>query len=183
MPEPISLALSFGLGYVALASIGSGSMNTAVSPEASVTRNAVAKLIESKQKSESLFGKKADVIAAINTLVNECSSVDWDGYGAAALDPLAAWNAEEFIKALPDNLVMPEISPEPDGSVSLDWTHSRNQIVSVSIGTSNRIALAWLNGAERGHAVVNFDGTSIPQLIIDRIQANEPYGYAPLRFA
>lgn len=158
-------------------------MNTAVSNEARVTRNAVAKLIESKEKSQSLFGKKAEAIAAINKLFNECSSDDWDGYGASSLDPIASWNAEEFIKALPDDVVVPEISPEPDGSVSLDWTHSRNQIVSVSIGTSNRIALAWLDGTERGHAVVNFDGTTIPQLIIDRIRGKESYGYASVRFA
>ncbi len=183
MSEPISLALSIGFGYAALASYAYLRSNNAISPEAQFTRKAVAELLESKEQSRSLFGEKAQAISLINELTKECSDDDWDGYGAMALDPLAARNAEELIRALPDNLPMPDISPEPDGSISLDWNRSRNQIVSVSVGSSNRFALAWLDGTERGQAVVNFDGSTIPHRLLSAIRLNSTHGQSAFRFA
>lgn len=181
MPEPISIALSLGLGYDVL--YGYGRSNTAISSEAESATKAVARLLESKERSQSLFGKKALALSSLMELANECADDDWDGYGSAAIDPLSVWNAEDFIRALPDNLPMPEVSAEPDGSVSFDWTRSRNQIFSVSVGTSNRLAYAWLDGTERGHSVVNFDGTNTPPRMLTDLNSSLNYGPAALRFA
>ena len=76
-----------------------------------------------------------------------------------------------FLRALPDRVPLPEISPEPDGSVSLDWTQSRNRLFSVSVSGSNRLAYAWVDGTDSGHAVVRFDGQSIPLPILQGIKA------------
>lgn len=181
MPEPISIALSLGLGYAVL--YGYGRSNTAISSEAESAKKAVAKLLESKERSQSLFGKKALAISALREMASECADEDWDGYGAEAIDLLSVWNAEEFIRALPDNLPMPEVSAEPDGSISLDWTRSRNQIFSVRVGASNRLAYAWLDGTERGHSVINFDGTNAPVRILSDLGASFKYGPATLRLA
>lgn len=176
MPEPISLALTLGFGYAAL--YGYGRSNTAISSEAQSTINAVAGLLESRERSQSLFGKKGLAISAIRELAVECSSDDWDGYGATAIDSSVVRNAEEFIRVLPDNLPVPEVSPEPDGSISLDWIRTPNQVVSVSIGSTNRLAFAWLDGSERGHSVLNFDGSTIPHRILSSI--NPTLNYAPV---
>ena len=181
MPEPISIALTLGFGYAAL--YGYGRNNTAISIEVQSTKNAVAELLESKERSLSLFGKKALAISAINEMAAECATDDWDGYGALPIDPLVVWNAEEFIRALPDNLPVPEVSPEPDGSISFDWIRSRNQIVSVSIGTTNRLAFAWLDGTERGHSVVNFDGSTVPHRLIYAINPISNYASTVIRSA
>ena len=181
MPEPISIALSLGLGYAVL--YGYGRSNTAISSEADSAKKAVAELLESKERSQSLFGKKAMAISALRKMANECADEDWDGYGAGAIDPLSVWNAEDFIRALPDNLPMPEVSPEPDGSVSLDWIRSRNQIFSVSIGANNRLAYAWLDGTERGHSVFNFDGTNTPQRMLADLSPSLKYGPVALSLA
>jgi hypothetical protein len=42
---------------------------------------------------------------------------------------------------------------------------------TLSIGTSNRLAFAWIDGSEKGHAVASFDGEKIPQKIIEGITA------------
>lgn len=181
MPEPISIALSLGFGYAAL--YGYGRSNTAISSEAQSTKNAVAGLLESRERSHSLFGKKALAISAIRELAAECAEPDWDGYDALAIDPVAVWNAEEFIRALPDNLPVPEVSPEPDGSISLDWIRSRNKIVSVSIGATNRLAFAWLDGTERGHSVVNFDDSNVPHRLISAINPISNYASTVFRSA
>lgn len=181
MPEPLSIALSVGIGYAVLN--GYGRSNTAISAEADSAKRAVAELLESKERSQSLFGKKAALIADLNRMATEYADEDWDGYGAAALDPLSVRNAEEFIRALPDNLPMPEASPEPDGSISLDWIRSHNQMFSVSVSTGNRLAYAWLDGTERGHSVVNFDGANAPQRLIEDFRPLLNYASASLRLA
>lgn len=98
MPEPISIALlSLGFGYAAL--YGYERSNTAISIDAQSTKDAVAKLLESNERSLSLFGRKASAISVLRELVAECAEDDWDGYDARPLDPLALRNAEEFIRA------------------------------------------------------------------------------------
>lgn len=181
MPEPISIALTLGFGYAALYGYGRG--NTAISLEAQSTKNAVAGILEWRERSHSLFGKKAVAISAIRELAGECAEPDWDGYDALAIDPVGVRKAEEFIRVLPDNLPVPEVSVEPDGSISLDWIRSENQVVSVSIGATNRLAFAWLDGTERGHSVVNFDGSTVPHRILSAINPNLNYAQVALRAA
>ena len=113
---------------------------------------------------------KTNAIAQIWVLTHECSKANWDGDGARPLDPRAAISAEDFIRALPENVVLPEFAPEPDGTISLDWIQSRNQLFSLSIGGGNRLAYAWLDGADRGHAVARFDGVQVPARILEGIK-------------
>ncbi|MGD9629224.1 MAG: hypothetical protein AB7V18_08265 [Pyrinomonadaceae bacterium] len=183
MPEPISIALSLGLGYSALSLYGYGRSNTAISSAAQSTKNAVAELLESRERSQSLFGEKAKTISAIQELAKECAENDWDGNDSLALDSLTVWNAEEFIRSLPDDFPMPEVSAEPDGAISLDWIVSKNRMVSLSVGESNRLAFAWLDGTERGHAVVNFDGVNTPTRFFSEIHPLVKYAKPSLRAA
>jgi len=95
-------------------------------------------------------------------LADECANPDWDGNGANPLDEIALQNAEAFIRVVPEDLPMPDLAPEPDGSISLDWIASQHRRFSVSVGTDHRIAYAWLDGVEKGHAVAVFDGRNLP---------------------
>ncbi len=183
MPEPISIALSLGLGCSALSLYGYGRSNTAISLEAQSTRNAVEELLDSKESSQALFGAKASTISTIQALAKECAENNWDGNEALPLDLWAVWNTEDFIRALPDDFPMPEVSADPDGSVSLDWIRSQNQIFSVSIGRHSRLAYAWLDGTERGHSVVNFDGINMPQRLLSEIRPILKYAPVAFRFA
>ena len=79
--------------------------------------------------------------------------------------------------------VLPEFAPEPDGSISLDWIQSRARLYSLSIGHSNRLAYAWLDGADKGHGVVHFDGQNVPPRVLDGIKHIVGHGYAGLRAA
>ena len=78
---------------------------------------------------------------------------------------------ENFVRALPRDVALPEFAPEPDGSISLDWESSRSRRFSISIGVNNRLAYAWLDGTDRGHAVAYFDGRAIPLRILEGISA------------
>ncbi|MGQ0525247.1 MAG: hypothetical protein ACT4P8_16500 [Betaproteobacteria bacterium] len=113
---------------------------------------------------------KVNAISRIWALANECSRPDWDGNGACPLDERAALAAVDFIRALPEGVPLPDLASEPDGSISLDWIQSRNRLFSLSVGPSNRLVYAWLDGADKGHAVARFDGVCAPPRILSGIE-------------
>lgn len=113
---------------------------------------------------------KVTVLSQLQALVTECAGFGWDASEAEPVSECAAIRAADFIRALPEGFPLPELAPEPDGSISLDWFRSRNRILSLSVGTSDRLPYAWLDGEDKGHAVVLFDRKNIPPDILDRIQ-------------
>ncbi len=178
MPEPVS---SFGIclvGYAALTAYAGGS--SAVSTDAQTVRKEVSGLVAFAERSQVLFGEKADAISQLRALANECAEAGWDGGDASPLASRAIRNAENFVRTLPDGIQLPEFAPEPDGSVSMDWSQSRNRLFSVSTGTNSRLAYAWLDGADNGHGVAQFDGEKIPHLILEGIKGITLHGNTSL---
>ncbi len=122
------------------------------------------------EESYALFGSKNNVMTEIYELTEECAVENWDGYGAARISDLTLQNTLLFIRLLPDGIALPEIAPEPDGSISLDWMPNRHRTFSLSIGTSNQLAYAWVDGSERGHGVARFNFQMIPKRIMKELE-------------
>lgn len=161
MFEPVSTA--FGVCCVGYAALNAYSRpGSAISSEAVQTSQAARGLAQEGERSQALFGNKLAALCELNRLAMDCAESDWDGQGASPIDPRAVRTAEAFVRALPTGVVVPSFAPEPDGSVSLDWIHPPNRIFSLSIGTSDRVASAWVDGTDRGHAIARFDGRCIP---------------------
>jgi len=168
-------------GYAALNVYARG--GSATSSEARVVQDAASAVVDSAERSQVLFGEKAECISQLKALANECMQQGWDGDEACALDPLAVFIAETFVRALPDGIPLPELAPEPDGSISLDWIQSQRSLFTLSVSSSNRLACAWIDGADKGHAVAGFDGEHIPRLILQGITGIMGHGNAPIRIA
>ncbi len=143
--------------------------NSAISREADDIRRATEKILVTVENSQGLFGDKLEAIEALKSLAYECSEEGWDGYGALPINDGAFQVTKQFIRALPAGFPMPEISCEPDGMISLDWINGKNRILSLSVGNKNRIAFAWLDGIDKGHAVAGFNGHEISNRILDEI--------------
>jgi len=140
-------------------------------------------VLNSDGNSQFVIGDKVAALSALKTLANDCTPNNWDGNGAEAINPHAVTNAENFLRALPENFPLPEFAVEPDGNVSLDWIRSRDCLFSLSVGGNQRLAFAWLEGTDRGHAVVRFDGQQVPNRILEGIMAVMNYGNASIRAA
>jgi len=164
MPEAIPVNVFGSTVLRAFARAGS-----AISTEAQTVRQAASAVTDHIERSQALFGSKAAAISEIWALANVCAEPDWDGDGALPVNQLAVFNAAAFIRALPDGVRLPDFAPEPDGSISLDWILSRNRLFSLSVGAGDRLAYAWLDGTDKGHAVARFDGESVPQGILEGI--------------
>ncbi len=170
MFEPLSIAVGAHLlaGYASLRN--HSRPNSAVSSEARVVSDGAQEVVRAAERSETLFGEKARVLSSLNLLAAECSNAGWDGGDAQPLNLAALLAAESIIRALPEGIPVPEVAAEPDGEISLDWFRSRHCLFSLSVGTSSQLAYAWLDGANRGHAVASFDGVQLPDRVIQEIQ-------------
>lgn len=169
MLEPFSIALSITIGPGAW--VARSRASSAFSTEAEEVRQATVALTSLFESSRALFGEKRDALSQLAQIALDCSEPDWDGSGASPVDPMAVENASRFILALPEGLPMPEVAPEPDGAISLDWIHSRHRALSVSIGPRARVAAAWIDSPNSGQSVERFDGSTVPDLVVLKIRA------------
>lgn len=71
---------------------------------------------------------------------------------------------EAFIAALPANIPDPDLVPEPDGELAVEWQFGRRWVFSVSIGPRHRLSYAGLFGGNRSHGAEQFTG-EIPEAI------------------
>ena len=145
--------------------------NTGFSPEARTIYDTIAKILDWIENSQALFGEKAKAIWQLSDLADECAAQNWDGYDARPIDIEAVKIAERFVRVLPPDAPLPEFAAEPDGSISMDWAPSQNRIFSISIDSSDRLACAWVDGPDKGHAVIYFDGYTIPPRVLEEIEA------------
>ena len=127
-------------------------------------------LFKHVESSRALLGSKEDALNRLYELAARCTEAGWDSYDAEAVSQSAVKRSANFIRRLPEDLPLPEISVEPDGEIALDWSPTPTQTFSVSIGTADRMACAWVNGAEHGHAVTYSNNGEIPLRILQEIQ-------------
>ncbi len=111
-----------------------------------------------------------EALSQLQDIACECSAPDWNGEDALPVGSAAIQNAKDFIRALPEDVPAPECAPEPDGAVCLDWLPSRRHTFSLSVSGGNRVAYAWLNGAEQGHGTAHFDGSSVPECALAKLR-------------
>jgi hypothetical protein len=175
MPEPV-LAIGLIAGYAALAPLTRQS--TAFSSVAGVVRIHASVVANTVERSFALFGAKAEALTCLRALAMECCEADWDGYGALPVNCAAFERAETFLRSLPEDLPLPDFSVEPDGDISLDWLPTRTRSFSLSIGDSDRIAYAWVDGTDRGHAVARTGSGEVPPRILNELSRIYAHGLA-----
>ena len=166
MLEPISVAQLPAGQWSWVSPLRSGAISTA----AESVYQALLSIQATRERSYALFGRKASMISSLQALRAEHSEPNWDGESAKPVAEVALDAAVSFIRALPGNLPLPEIAAEPDGAISLDWAPSKHRVFTVSIGMTDRLPYAWLDGSDRGHGVARFDSEHIPQKLIEGIE-------------
>lgn len=93
---------------------------------------------------------------------------NWDGYGAKAINDDSYKNAFQFALSLPSNLPIPDIYVEPDGEVTFEWYEDKRKVLSISIGSKNKLAYAGLFGASKTYGIEYFYD-DVPDVILRNI--------------
>ena len=91
-----------------------------------------------------------------------------DGYDCEPVNLDSANHAKRFIELLSD-IVLPDVSNDNDGAISLDWWNKYHWILTVSFEPNSKLCYAWLIGDEKNHGVEVFVDF-IPQKILDTIK-------------
>lgn len=169
MSKAISIEPNHFFGGVSVP-VSSDWQQSGVSDAANAVAVNAKSIDDTLENSQVLFGKKHEAISELWAIASECRFENWDYEGASPINGGATRLAERFIRVLPEGVPMPEVSPEPGGSVGLEWYKSKRKVFVVSFGSSPRLAYSWLDGPDKGHAVLHFDGESIPRRILEDIR-------------
>ena len=83
--------------------------------------------------------------------------------------------SSDFIRALPAEVPLPDITADPDGEIALDWEFARRQRFSVSVGRDGRLTYAGILGSGRRHGTIQYvDGIpeAITQILSELLRSN-----------
>jgi hypothetical protein len=119
---------------------------------------------------------KKIALEQLNETYEECLEEDWDGYNANPISREAYLEAINFLEMLPFSLPIPDILPEPDGGIGLEWYKKGNYVFIASVSGNNTINYAGLFGESNEIHGKEYFGDSIPNVIIESIQRLFPRG-------
>jgi hypothetical protein len=82
----------------------------------------------------SICGFSAERALTLQT-IHEFSMMNegWDGYGASQIHEITCTNCKQFLSSLPDNYPFPELIPNSNGTISMEW-ESRHGSACLEIG-------------------------------------------------
>lgn len=107
----------------------------------------------------------------LSELLESHGKIGWDGAEAPALAEATIVNVRAFIQALPPWVPDPEFAVDPDdGAVSIEWYGGHERNFSVSVGKSDRLACAGIDGTDSWHGVVHFETGKVPDFVLQSIQ-------------
>lgn len=147
-------------------------LSTHSSPASSAV-NAMIRNVLSDAKSaasQAATSLPARAFADLLRVSRECSHEGWDGYGAKAITQATFIRAQAFLNDLPPWMPAPDIVPEADGDIAIEWYVAENQTFSVSVGGDGPLHYAGLFGHDdEVHGVKAFDGAAVPDEILQLI--------------
>lgn len=108
----------------------------------------------------------AQAAAELGRLARECAEVGWDGFTGKAIPNVVLVRAARFLCALPPWMAAPDIVPEADGNVAIEWYFAPHRSFSVSIGEQGALHYAGLFGGEEEiHGLAPFLD-EVPQSVV-----------------
>jgi hypothetical protein len=122
------------------------------------------------RKTETL-GRQDEALQYLEDVVEECSAPGWDGYDALPIREEAYLETKRLIRSLPMTsfMPMPEITPEPNGEIALEWSKGVRRIFVASMSGNNEITYAGLFGMNKTHGTEYF-GDALPAVLLENLR-------------
>jgi len=106
----------------------------------------------------------------LEEIYEECSEKNWDGYGADKISHEAYYEATKLLNLIPTTFPMPEIAPEPDGGIGIEWYKGKGQTFIISVDGRTVIAFAGLFGENSEVYGTETFTNIIPTFIFDHLK-------------
>lgn len=98
----------------------------------------------------------------------EAQQPGWNGYRGRPVERDTLFWAASFLHSLPKTWEAPEISADPDGDITFEWSAGPSRVFAVSIDRNGAAHYAGLFGRSRRHGVEeNLD--LLPQIISESL--------------
>ena len=91
---------------------------------------------------------------------------DLDSEESIDIEPSTYAYAEQFLRLLPRELPIPDITVDSDGEIMLEWDRGRRCVFSVSVGRDGTLSFAGLFGHNPIHGTEDLRDT-LPDIISD----------------
>ena len=165
---------------IAMATIGIGgatalrdvsNRRSGFSESAHIVARQVQTLVGKNEEAFSATALRSAVLSDLVNLAKEHSKRGWDGVEAPPVLRIAAQQSRNLILALPADIPDPELAVDPDdGAVALEWYAGPSRVFSVSVGTSQRLPYAGIDGIDAWHGVARHDHTKVSGFILEGIR-------------
>jgi hypothetical protein len=73
------------------------------------------------------------LITEIGAVWGERQNNDWDGYSASPINQSSREDAVGFVRRLPTKFIIPEVVPESDGTLALEWQNNDSDNTLIEI--------------------------------------------------
>ncbi len=143
--------------------------NSTTSDESHFMLEQLMQIIDDQQSTGIGTDKWEKIFIQLFEIADYCSVEDWDGYGATPVNLFAIKQIREFLSQLPD-LPIPEIIPDNDGSIALQWYRDKgNQLIISFNGEPELVYSGIFNYQNRSRGFELFS-TYIAESILDLIK-------------
>ncbi len=147
-----------------------GSGGTATSDVASRLRVILFDQTVPNLRQADTWNRLGDSIDLLREVYLECAMDNWDGYSAKAVTAGAYEEAITLLNSLPHHVPLPELEPEPDGSIGFEWENGANRVFALSVNGKGTIVYAGILGkGNKAHGTEVFND-SLPEGLVGHIQ-------------
>lgn len=113
--------------------------------------------------------KKMEAVDTVIDTFRKHQKSNWDGYNAAPISEAACAEAILFLKKLPSTIPSPDVIPNPDGDVSLEWYIDQRILFVATFSGTGVIAFAGMFGkGSKVHGTELFT-ESIPSSVVENL--------------
>ncbi|HLG20230.1 MAG TPA: hypothetical protein VI895_10515 [Bdellovibrionota bacterium] len=83
----------------------------------------------------------------LDEIFEDCSEPGWDGYNALSIDTVSMGLARRFLERLPSHVRMPEVAPDPNGQITLEWRNDASDILVINFSPKHDLVYAAVLGS------------------------------------
>ena len=135
-----------------------------------ILKQIINKELSDFMKAETIGRLYDEVLKLLKEVYDECSIEGWDGYNSLPVSEEAYFEAKKIILSLPLNAFSaPEIVPESNGGIALEWYKSKRYIFVVSVCGKNELVYAGLFGTNKINGTEYYNDI-IPTTVIDNLK-------------
>lgn len=103
-------------------------------------------------------------VVELNEIKQNCTRNNWDNAGSAKVESQTVKYAQELIERMPNNLPLPEISPDPDGNINLEWYADKDFVFEISVDRNKNLYYAGRLPGQKISGREEFMGT-FPEIV------------------